>query len=337
MIKNKCRFCFLLVICFLTDRNLAQENPIVERFARPEIRQSLSTALDSFDASTREILLKALGTKGFCGRIEISDLEEMVSASRLSKNELANKLLPVASSFSYSPISNFKVGCVVVGESGAIYFGTNIEIVKQQLSFSVHGEQSAIANAFNNGEKSIKDLFVSASPCGHCRQFINELPDSDKLKIHITGNGPVFINSLLPNAFGPKDLGGSGGPFRNAGQKSVVAEYKKSDSKAVLAAEGAAMRSYAPYSGSYGGVAIQTFSNAIFSGSYIENAAFNPSLASFQSAMVNLVLSGEKFENIEKVFVVTFGRDTVDHSANADRILKLIAPHATLEAFKIDE
>jgi cytidine deaminase len=40
----------------------------------------------------------------------------------------------------------------------------------------VHGEQFVIANAVRTGEQRLERITVSAAPCGHCRQFMAELP-----------------------------------------------------------------------------------------------------------------------------------------------------------------
>ncbi|MEF3279364.1 MAG: cytidine deaminase [Elusimicrobiota bacterium] len=79
---------------------------------------------------------------------------------------------------SYSPYSRYPVGASVVGGSGKIYTGTNIE--NASFGLSICAERVAIFKAIANGEKSIKDICVvarSATPCGACRQVILEFAD----------------------------------------------------------------------------------------------------------------------------------------------------------------
>lgn len=61
--------------------------------------------------------------------------------------------------------------------------------------------------------------------------------------------------------------------------------------KAALAA---ANGSYAPYTSSYAGVALETRDGAVFTGSVAENAAFNPSMSPLEAAVVSRVISGGK-------------------------------------------
>jgi cytidine deaminase len=65
-----------------------------------------------------------------------------------------------------------------------------------------------------------------------------------------------------------------------------------SDDPVLTAALSAANASYAPYSFSYSGVALETTDGRIFSGSYAENAAYNPSMSPLEAALVSLVIRG---------------------------------------------
>ncbi len=55
----------------------------------------------------------------------------------------------------HPPISNYFVGAVASGISGALYLGQNIEIDGNPLGLAVHAEQSAIANAYMSAEEGI--------------------------------------------------------------------------------------------------------------------------------------------------------------------------------------
>ena len=106
--------------------------------------------------------------------------------------------------------------------SGAcsLYLGANFEFVNSALSFSVHAEQAATNNAWLNSEKGIQALVMiqSAAPCGYCRQFLYELVTAQQVSILLPDNqkdstsySSTPLTTLLPNAFGPSDLGVAGG------------------------------------------------------------------------------------------------------------------------------
>ena len=52
------------------------------------------------------------------------------------------------------------------------------------------------------------------------------------------------------------------------------------------------MQSYCPYTRCASGVAFVTAGGQLFSGGYLESAAYNPSLPPFQAAVVNAVTGG---------------------------------------------
>ena len=71
---------------------------------------------------------------------------------------------------------------------------------------TVHAEQSAISHAWLSGEKALAAITVNYTPCGHCRQFMNELNSGLDLRIHLPGREAHALRDYLPDAFGPKDL-----------------------------------------------------------------------------------------------------------------------------------
>ena len=172
------------------------------------------------------------------------------------------------------------MGAVAIGKSGTFYFGANQEFAAVAIQQTVHAEQSAIAHAWLAGESAISDIAVNATPCGHCRQFMNELNTADSLKIHLPHSQNNPLHSYLPDSFGPKDLDIKYALF-DLPQTQPVASQKD---ELVQAAVTAARLSHAPYSQAFSGVALQIGSQ-IISGRYIENAAFNPSLPPLQSAL----------------------------------------------------
>jgi cytidine deaminase len=205
-------------------------------------------------------------------------------------DQLMLDLIPVAQTYAIPPISNFRVGAVSLGSSGALYFGANYEFVGEALSFSVHGEQAATAEAISFGETGLDKLAVSAAPCGYCRQFLYELATAAKLEILLPKTPPARLTSLLPDAFGPGDLGVTAALM--SPQDNHLKLIDPAADPVTEAALRAANASYAPYSHSYAGVALRTGDGRVYSGAVAENAAFNPSLSPLEAAVVSLVISG---------------------------------------------
>lgn len=114
----------------------------------------------------------------------------------------------------YVPYSNFPVGAAVLTGDGRIVTGCNVENASYPVTNC--GERVAICTAVAGGTRTITAVAVYAprvetvTPCGACRQIINEFkPDDDELwMILSTGDGPVLVpfSELLPKAFGPRDL-----------------------------------------------------------------------------------------------------------------------------------
>ena len=73
------------------------------------------------------------------------------------------------------PLAHPLCSAVGLGSSGALYVGVNLEFARLPLYNSVHAEQFLLVNALHHGEREIRQLVVSAAPCGHCRQFYSEL------------------------------------------------------------------------------------------------------------------------------------------------------------------
>ncbi len=62
------------------------------------------------------------------------------------------------------------------------------------------------ATPWLSGEKALAAITVNYTPCGHCRQFMNELNSGLDLRIHLPGREAHALRDYLPDAFGPKDL-----------------------------------------------------------------------------------------------------------------------------------
>lgn len=117
-----------------------------------------------------------------------------------------------ASKRAYCPYSDFHVGAALLGESGAIYHGCNVENASYGLT--ICAERSAVARAIADGETEIVGIVVytptpkPTTPCGACRQVLNEFGPSMPIRCVCDGKD-VFrttLAKLLPSAFGPRNL-----------------------------------------------------------------------------------------------------------------------------------
>jgi cytidine deaminase len=226
------------------------------------------------------------------GAIAAPVVAQFLRSSGMSIEQLMLALVPLAQKYAIPAISNFFVGAVALGASGSIYFGANYEFVGQALSFTVHGEQAATAHAIASGETGMQMLAVSAAPCGYCRQFLYELTTASTLQILLPNTPSTPLTSLIPDAFGPGDLGVTAALM--SPQSHGMTHVQATGDPLVKAALAAANASYAPYTFSYAGVALKTSDGSIFTGQVAENAAFNPSMSPLEAAVVSLVISGGK-------------------------------------------
>ncbi len=236
----------------------------------------------------------------FRGVISATEAAGLATSLGVTVDQLAWKLLPVAQLYAVTPMSHYDVGAVAVGVSGSLYFGANLEVSGQALSFTVHAEQAAVANAWVSGEKRLRALAISAAPCGYCRQFLNELVGASKLAIKLK-TGSRLLTDYLPNAFGPRSLKQKGGLMQAQHNRLKVARSLDAVGAAALAAANA---SYSPYTKTFAGVALKTNGGVICAGRYAENAAYNPSLSPLQAALSQLVLHDQPFSSITQAVLV---------------------------------
>lgn len=289
------------------------------------VRKSLPKFTDA-SCSLLEGLLK---DAAYSGCIPARSAAEIAQNEHITADVLISELIPLARSYSFAPISNFHVGAVVRGASGDLYTGANIEIPGQCLGFAVHAEQSACSNAYMHNEKAITALAVGGAPCGHCRQFINEMSPDGSILIMNPDGSSAKLWSILPSAFGPAALGMKHGalPVEERGLKMTVGPADALSGAALDAAS----RSYAPYSKSPSGVAIQTAKGRMYRGAYIENVAFNPSLSPLQTALAALVAGGGSFHELSAVALVELENPTIRQRAVTETVLAAIAPSVKLE------
>lgn len=286
--------------------------------------------LHGWTEASRAILRKRLLRPMPTGSIPSDEVAALVRAESADADGLLTRLLPIARSYAHPPISNFRVGAVALGASGALYLGANLEVAGSALNQAVHGEQSAVGNAFGHHEKGIAAIAVTAAPCGHCRQFLNEITDGSRIRILVDGQPVRTLEALLPASFGPQDLGLAAGMMSNMPAPLKLAR----DDDVAAAALDAASRSYAPHTKSPSGCAIAMKSGRIFSGSYLENAAFNPSLSPMQSALVNVQFAAEEFSTIRRVVLVEVNDAAISQRAATETVLAAIAPGVQLEVLE---
>jgi cytidine deaminase len=94
------------------------------------------------------------------------------------------------------------------------------------------------------------------------------------------------------------------------------------------AARYAAANAYAPYSHSPSGVAIRSRRGNVYRGSYIENAAFNPSLPPLQVALVAMAIANEDFSEIAEVVLAEAVNNSISQLSATRSLLGAIAPRA---------
>ena len=110
----------------------------------------------------------------------------------------------------YAPYSGYRVGAALLGKSGRVYTGCNVENAVYPLCTCA--ERTAVVKAVSEGEREFVALAVvtdnSGSPCGSCRQTLREFGDDILVLIaDATGNyREIKIAELLPDSFSAVDL-----------------------------------------------------------------------------------------------------------------------------------
>ena len=119
-----------------------------------------------------------------------------------------------AASRAYAPYSGFPVGAAALTAEATVVSGCNVENASYGLT--VCAERVAVWTAVAAGHRAIRAVAVvapqapGATPCGACRQVLNELapPSADLIVVLDGQNGPeqVPLSDLLPRSFGPRNL-----------------------------------------------------------------------------------------------------------------------------------
>ncbi|MDQ2878712.1 MAG: cytidine deaminase [Pseudomonadota bacterium] len=133
-----------------------------------------------------------------------------------------------AACHAHAPYSGFGVGAALLMSDGTMVTGANVENASYGLSLCA--ETVAVATASAAGR--LRDVVAVAviggmigtdgrpagsdpvSPCGRCRQILNEaaqMGGRDLMVLCAGAQGDAvaeyMLSDLLPNAFGPADLG----------------------------------------------------------------------------------------------------------------------------------
>ncbi len=135
---------------------------------------------------------------------EPAELSRLIEAARAAREN------------AHAPYSKFKVGAAILGESGRIFAGCNVENAAYPQGQCA--ESSAIGAMVTAGDRRIRAIVVMGgdagaeeicTPCGGCRQRIREFATPDT-PIHIcdpAGLRRTFsLEALLPESFGPTNL-----------------------------------------------------------------------------------------------------------------------------------
>lgn len=240
-------------------------------------------------------------------------VDDLQQATGLTQAELGLSLLPLAASYAVTPVSHFHVGAIAFDSIGNAYLGANFEFANTHIGQTIHAEQSAIAHAWQRGATDLALLVINYPPCGHCRQFINEVNLASDFKIQLPNSTPQPLSYYLPDSFGGSDLGI---------EEKLLSLPNPVTSQADLQqlAQMAHDACHAPYSGSKSGIALQYADGEIVTGRYAENAAFNPTLPALQVALNYRRLQGKNWQDIQHAILV----ETVTTLSQADNTRSLL-------------
>jgi cytidine deaminase len=127
------------------------------------------------------------------------DREELISQAQAARGR------------AYAPYSGYKVGAALLGKSGRVYTGSNVENAVYPLCTCA--ERVAVVKAVSEGERAFDALAVATenggAPCGSCRQILREFGEETVVLIaDATGAcRETTVAELLPDSFSAKNLG----------------------------------------------------------------------------------------------------------------------------------
>ena len=121
-----------------------------------------------------------------------------------------------AREFAYAPYSGFRVGAALLGKSGKVYLGCNVE--NAAYSVTNCAERTAIFKAVSEGERAFTAIAIVGgrgetvseicAPCGVCRQALSEFCDGNlRVVLGTPDNLLVYtLADLLPLSFNKNNL-----------------------------------------------------------------------------------------------------------------------------------
>jgi cytidine deaminase len=119
---------------------------------------------------------------------------ELLEAARLAAGQ------------AYAPYSHLRVGAAVIGESGTVYTGANVE--NAAFPSTLCAEAVAIGQAVASGERSLETVAVASldlpaiHPCGQCRQRMTEFRVQRVVVEDEHGDpDPHSLEEMLPGRF----------------------------------------------------------------------------------------------------------------------------------------
>lgn len=113
-----------------------------------------------------------------------------------------------AAAQAYVPYSKFPVGAAVMGASGRVYTGCNVE--NSSYPVTLCAERNAVGSAVAAGETDLVAVAVASpepdledlTPCGMCRQFLAEFGEDITVVFRQGGEWrATTLRRLLPGAF----------------------------------------------------------------------------------------------------------------------------------------
>ena len=305
-----------------------------ETTARPVDQAAVRQALPSLPPESAARFAARLGGGNLGGTVTAEETEILCRESGLARDQFMIAMVGVAALLAKVPTSGYPVGVVSLGATtGHLYFGANLEYPGRPLDTCVHAEQAATVNAWAHGESGLTALAASVAPCGFCRQFLWELDAADSLQI-VLPTGTTTLGALLPDPFGPTDLGQSARLMQSAEHQLTF--HPASNDAVICRALAEANRSYAPYTGNHSGAALQPTSGRIFGGAYAENAAYTPSLSPMAAAVSQMNVLTGAIDIVRAVLVQRmFEPPQADHASAASALVTSLASSVTLECYTV--
>jgi len=149
-----------------------------------------------------------------------SSFKELILKDKKKEGE-AERLVEIAKEYrerAYAPYSGFAVGAALLGKSGKVYGGCNVE--NAALSPGNCAERTAVFKAVSEGESEFQAIAIAGgkkggkitticAPCGVCRQVLAEFCNPKTFRVYLTDGETISsytLEELLPLHFGPDNL-----------------------------------------------------------------------------------------------------------------------------------